>query len=84
MIPGPPRPVLKLQQLLTLSHRLPHRLAPMRAGAANAGVPLAAIVQNYGWDVYFGALIASCVITVLLILPMARLKSYSQTVAKTE
>ena len=53
------------------------------AGAANAGVPLAAIVQNYGWDAYFIALIASCVVTVLLVLPMARLKSYSQTVAKT-
>ena len=47
-------------------------------------MPLAAIVQNYGWDAYFTALIASCVATVLLILPMARLKSYSQTVAKSD
>lgn len=51
-------------------------------GAANAGVPLASIVQNYGWNAYFSTLIASCGIVVLLILPMARLKSYSQKEAE--
>ena len=54
----------------------------MLAGAANAGVPLASIVQNYGWNAYFTTLIASCGIVVLLILPMARLKSYSQKEAE--
>ena len=57
---------------------------PCCAGAANAGVPLAAIVQNYGWDAYFIALIVSCVAAIVLVLPMARLKSYSQTQAKAD
>ena len=45
-------------------------------------MPLASIVQNYGWNAYFSTLIASCGIVVLLILPMARLKSYAQREAE--
>lgn len=50
-------------------------------GSANAGAPLAYIVQQYGWSVYFGALIGSCLISILLLLPAANLKSYAQRVA---
>ena len=50
------------------------------AGAANAGVPLAHIVEKYGWNAYFSALGASCIIVVLLILPCVNLKSYSQRI----
>eukprot|EP00245_Coleochaete_scutata_P005699 TRINITY_DN19450_c0_g1_i1.p1 TRINITY_DN19450_c0_g1~~TRINITY_DN19450_c0_g1_i1.p1 ORF type:complete len:546 (-),score=94.08 TRINITY_DN19450_c0_g1_i1:402-2039(-) len=47
-------------------------------GAANAGLPLSIIVKQYGWDAYFTTLIASCVILILLVLPMINLKSYVQ------
>ena len=47
-------------------------------GAANAGVPLAALVQSKGWEAYFGALAACCGIVVLLMLPMALAPSWSQ------
>eukprot|EP00884_Botryococcus_braunii_P017473 jgi/Botrbrau1/4409/Bobra.0348s0002.1 len=51
-------------------------------GAANAGVPLAFVVEKYGWDAYFGVLIGCCVIVLLLMLPMLNLKSYSQQQAE--
>ena len=54
------------------------------AGAANAGVPLAKIVQMYGWNAYFMALIGACGIILLLMAPMINLDSYSQRVAKVE
>lgn len=47
-------------------------------GAANAGVPLSIIVKNYGWNTYFGALMAACGCAVILLLPMVNLKSYLQ------
>ncbi len=56
--------------------------ARARAGAANAGVPLAMIVQRYGWDAFFIAMIASCAIVLLLLAPMTNLKSYSQREAQ--
>ena len=54
------------------------------AGAASAGVPLAAIVEKFGWNAYFTALGASCGIVVLLILPCINLKSYSQRLAEDD
>ena len=47
-------------------------------GAANAGVPLSLIVKNYGWEAYFGALLAACAGALLLLAPMVNLKSYVQ------
>lgn len=52
------------------------------AGAANAGVPLAYVVDKYGWDAYFGVLIACCLVVIVLMLPMLNLKSYSQQQAE--
>lgn len=47
-------------------------------GAANAGVPLAALQQQFGWGGYFAAMAGSCVCTLLLLLPLSRAKSMSQ------
>ncbi len=57
---------------------------PGSAGAANAGVPLAKIVQTYGWNAYFMSMIGACGIVLLLMAPMTRLESYSQRMAKAE
>ncbi len=54
------------------------------AGAANAGVPLAHLVQTYGWNAYFMSMIGACGIVLLLMAPMTRLESYSQRMAKAE
>lgn len=54
------------------------------AGAANAGVPLAKIVQTYGWNAYFMALAGACGIILLLLAPMTNLKSYSQRMEEAE
>ncbi|KAK9901089.1 hypothetical protein WJX75_003573 [Coccomyxa subellipsoidea] len=53
-------------------------------GAANAGVPLARLVQMYGWDAYFMALIGACGIIILLLAPMMHLDSFSQRMAKVD
>jgi len=47
-------------------------------GAANAGIPLSIIVKNYGWEAYFVALGVACAMALLLLAPMANLKSYTQ------
>lgn len=47
-------------------------------GAAGAGVPIALIVQKYGWNAYFTALLASCAIILALLAPTINLKSYVQ------
>jgi sugar phosphate permease len=48
------------------------------SGAANAGVPLAFVVEKYGWNAYFAVLMACCGVVLVLMLPMMNLKSYSQ------
>ncbi|CAK0755091.1 hypothetical protein CVIRNUC_002347 [Coccomyxa viridis] len=47
-------------------------------GAANAGIPLSIIVKSYGWEAYFVALGVACAMALLLLAPMANLKSYTQ------
>lgn len=47
-------------------------------GAANAGIPLAALERQFGWNGYFGAMIGACVISLLLLAPLANAKSYVQ------
>jgi len=47
-------------------------------GAANAGVPLSLLVQQYGWDAFFTALLSASAIGVLLLLPITGAKSYLQ------
>lgn len=44
-------------------------------GAANAGIPLSIIVQGYGWNQYFMALLAACGMALVLLTPMMNLKS---------
>lgn len=39
-------------------------------GAACAGYPLGSIAQNWGWDGYYWALLISCIIAVILLIPM--------------
>lgn len=55
-----------------------------RAGAANAGVPLAKIVQTYGWNAYFISLAGACGIVLLLLAPMTNLKSYTQRMEEAD
>ena len=47
-------------------------------GAANAGVPLALVVKHSGWDGYFTAMSAACVIALALLAPLANAKSFVQ------
>ena len=54
------------------------------AGAANAGVPLAKIVQTYGWNAYFISLAGACGVVLLLLAPMTNLKSYSQRMEEAD
>jgi len=49
-------------------------------GAANAGVPLSLLVQSYGWDAFFAALISACVLAILLLAPITGAKSYLQRI----
>lgn len=45
-------------------------------GAANAGVPLSLLVQQYGWDAFFAALLTATFIGVCLLAPLVDAKSY--------
>jgi len=47
-------------------------------GAANAGVPLSLLVQQYGWDAFFAALLSACVLGIALLAPLVEAKSYLQ------
>ncbi len=49
--------------------------------AACAGVPIAHIVQQRGWDAYFVALLGSCAIVLALLAPTLNLKSREQVEA---
>ena len=51
-------------------------------GAANAGIPLSIVVQQYGWNAYFMALLGACAVAVVLLLPMVNAKSYVQLQAE--
>lgn len=52
----------------------------LNPGAASAGVPLAILVEKFGWNAFFTSLGASCILVVLLILPCINLKSYNQKI----
>ena len=47
-------------------------------GAANAGVPLSLLVQQYGWDAFFTALLSACALATFLLAPLVDAKSYLQ------
>lgn len=47
-------------------------------GAANAGIPLSIIVKDFGWSAYFTTLVGACVVALLLLSPMTRLRSFVQ------
>ena len=48
------------------------------AGAADAGALLAKLVQMFGWNASFMALIGACGIILLLMAPMMHLDNFSQ------
>jgi len=50
-------------------------------GAASAGVPLSLAVHQYGWGVFFSALIASCAAIFVLLAPFWNQKSFIQKYA---
>ena len=47
-------------------------------GAANAGVPLSLLVQQYGLDAFFAALLTSTFVGICLLAPLINAKSYLQ------
>jgi len=47
-------------------------------GAANAGVPLSLLVQQYGWNAFFSALLLACAAAMLLLAPITSAQSYVQ------
>lgn len=47
-------------------------------GAANAGIPLSWVVNRFGWDGYFYAMAAACVVALTLLLPLANARSRAQ------
>lgn len=47
-------------------------------GAANAGVPLSLLVQQYGWNAFFTALLMACGVGILLLAPITGAKSHVQ------
>jgi OPA family sugar phosphate sensor protein UhpC-like MFS transporter len=49
-------------------------------GAANAGVPLSLLVQQYGWDAFFAALFTACILGIFLLAPIMGAKSYLQRI----
>ena len=51
-------------------------------GAANAGVPLSMLVQQYGWNAFFLALLLACFVGILLLAPITGAKSYVQRSSK--
>ena len=47
-------------------------------GAANAGVPLSLLVQQYGWEAFFAALLTATMVGICLLVPLIDAKSYLQ------
>ena len=47
-------------------------------GAANAGVPLSLLVQQYGWNAFFVALLLACAVGILLLAPITGAQSHVQ------
>ena len=47
-------------------------------GAANAGVPLSMLVQLYGWDAFFAAMVGASLLAILLLVPLLNAKSFVQ------
>ncbi len=43
-----------------------------------AGMPLSLVVERFGWAAYFSTLMAACGVAVLLLAPLAGLRSYTQ------
>lgn len=50
-------------------------------GAANAGVPLSMLVQQYGWGAFFIALLSACVVAFALLAPITGAQSEVQRTA---
>lgn len=67
-----------LNLALLLAHPFRTHPACVPPGAANAGIPLAIIVKDYGWNTYFSTLVGACCLALLLLSPMTNLRSYVQ------
>ena len=48
-------------------------------GAANAGVPLARVLDRRGWSGFFAALCSAAVLAMACLVPLATSRSYAQT-----
>jgi sugar phosphate permease len=53
-------------------------------GAANAGVPLYMLVQQYGWGAFFVSLLTACAAAIALLAPITGAQSEVQRAAKAE
>ena len=53
-------------------------------GAANAGVPLSMLVQQYGWGAFFVSLLTACAAAIALLAPITGAQSEVQRAAKAE
>jgi MFS transporter, OPA family, sugar phosphate sensor protein UhpC len=53
-------------------------------GAANAGVPIAAVVQRSGWGGFFTAMLGATALVMLLLSSASNARSYAQRVADQE
>ncbi|KAF8071289.1 uhpC [Scenedesmus sp. PABB004] len=51
-------------------------------GAANAGIPLAWVVQTHGWGGFFAALLGACGVALALLATVANAQSFGQREAK--
>ena len=51
-------------------------------GAANAGVPLSMLVQQFGWGAFFVALLSACAVAIALLAPITGAQSEVQRAAK--
>ncbi|WIA12279.1 hypothetical protein OEZ85_012339 [Tetradesmus obliquus] len=51
-------------------------------GAANAGIPIAHVVQSHGWAGFFTAMLGACGVALLLLATVANAQSYGQRQAK--
>eukprot|EP00958_Prasinococcus_capsulatus_P006695 scaffold625_cov420-Prasinococcus_capsulatus_cf.AAC.48 len=52
-------------------------------GAANAGLPLASIVNTYGWNAFFVTLIGACVLALVLLAPLVTARSHGTSLEET-
>ena len=75
-----------LVSIFISSHKVPTEFYAdsTSQGAANAGVPLSLLVQQYGWNAFFSALLLACAAAILLLAPITSAQSHIQRSAKDQ